>query len=335
MIGERGGTRAKIALRPAAALAPVLFRCYRSHTDAPPDSRNAQPPDLRPVKTVLETLQSGAAYLENHGVESARLNMEHLVAHVLGCRRLQLYLDFDRPMQEPELAPLRDLTKRRAAGEPLQHLLGEWEFCGRRMKCDARALIPRPETEELVAGILKRLKAGGTPPARAADIGCGTGAIGLALAIEIPTCQVTLADVSAEALALAAENAEMLGLGGAAAEGRLTFVQSDLFAAAPGPFDLIAANLPYIPAAEIPQLAREVQHDPMPALDGGPDGLDLVRRLIEALPGVLAAGGLAALELGIGQPREVEPLLFAAGFEAIEIEADFAGIERFVFVQNL
>ncbi|MEZ5303178.1 MAG: peptide chain release factor N(5)-glutamine methyltransferase [Verrucomicrobiales bacterium] len=286
------------------------------------------------MKTVLETLQSGAAYLEKHGVESARLNMEHLVAHVLGCRRLQLYLDFDRPMQESELAPLRDLTKRRAAGEPLQHLLGEWEFCGRRMKCDARALIPRPETEELVAGILKRLKAGGTPPGQAIDIGCGTGAIGLALAIEIPTCQVTLADVSAEALALAAENAEMLGLGGAEGEGRLALVQSDLFAAAPGPFDLIAANLPYIPAAEIPQLAREVQHDPMLALDGGPDGLDLVRRLIAALPEALATGGLAALELGIGQPREVEPLLFAAGFESIEIEADFAGIDRFVFVRN-
>src|SRR5262245_43094958 len=179
------------------------------------------------MKTVLETIRSGAPWLEKAGVENARLNMEHLLAKVLGCRRMQLYMDFDRPLDETQLSPLRDLVKRRGKGEPLQHLLGSVEFCGREFKCDGRALIPRPETEELIEKILVACRRDGVPaPADILDMGAGSGVIGLTLAFAFPDSRVTLADVSPDALALTRENAELLGL----PLERLTFVESDLFA---------------------------------------------------------------------------------------------------------
>jgi release factor glutamine methyltransferase len=205
------------------------------------------------MKTVLETIRSGAPWLEKAGVENARLNMEHLLAKVLGCRRMQLYMDFDRPLDEAQLSPLRDLVKRRGKGEPLQHLLGTTEFCGREFKCDARALIPRHETEELIEKTLAECRRDGLrPPADILDMGTGSGVIGLSLAFAFPEARVTMADVSPEALGLARENAEKLEL----PMERLTFVQSDLFSALTGQrFDLIAANLPYIAAGEIPTLS--------------------------------------------------------------------------------
>src|SRR5262245_51040608 len=160
------------------------------------------------MKTVLETIRSGAPWLEKAGVENARLNMEHLLAKVLGCRRMQLYMDFDRPLGEDQLAPLRELLKRRGKREPLQHLLGSVEFMGHEFKCDARALIPRPETEELVEKILTEWKTGGdAPPAEILDMGTGSGIIGLSLALAFPDTKAVLADVSPEALGLARENA--------------------------------------------------------------------------------------------------------------------------------
>src|SRR5436190_22302012 len=140
------------------------------------------------MKTVLETIRSGTPWLEKAGVENARLNMEHLLAKVLGCRRMQLYMDFDRPLSEDQLAPLRELLKRRGKREPLQHLLGTVEFMGREFKCDARALIPRPETEELVEKTLAEWKSanGETPPADILDMGTGSGIIGLSPAAALP-----------------------------------------------------------------------------------------------------------------------------------------------------
>ncbi len=234
------------------------------------------------MKTVLETIRSGAPWLEKAGVENARLNMEHLLAKVLGCRRMQLYMDFDRPLEEEHLAPLRELVKRRGKGEPLQHLLGTVEFAGREFLCDARALIPRPETEELVEKILTECRRDGAlPPADILDMGTGSGVIGLSLALAFQESCVVLADVSADALALARENAEKLGV----PSERLTLVPSDLFSALSGQrFDLIAANLPYIAAAEIPALSAEVQRDPVLALDGGVRGTELIERFLHELP---------------------------------------------------
>lgn len=258
------------------------------------------------MKSLLEVIQGGTQYLEERGVEDARLNMEHLVAKVLGCARLDLYLDFDRPMGEDQLDPLRELLRRRGERVPLQHLLGEVEFYGRIFASDARALIPRPETEELVGLLIKRL--GAAPPATVADVGCGSGVIGLSLGAEWPDAELTLIDISADALALAGENAERLGCG------NVCFVQGDLLSATDGPFELVVANLPYVATAVVPRLQEEVGYDPHQALVGGETGTELIARLIRGLPERLAKGGTVALEIGEGQANELVEIARSAGF---------------------
>lgn len=281
-----------------------------------------------PMKTVLEILTTTAAFFADRGVESPRLNIEHLLAHVLGKRRMDLYMEFDRPVSETELGPLRELVKRRARGEPLQHLLGTTEFHRREFKTDRRALIPRPETERFCELILEGFpKEGPEPPPAFLDVGTGSGVIALTLAGERPAARVAAVDVSPDALALARENAAKLGL----AE-RVEFAASDLLADAPaGPWDLVAANLPYIPAGEIAGLAREVRHDPALALDGGPEGLTLIERLIETALPVLKPGGRLALEIGHGQAAQIINLLLEGDYADIRAEKDYQGVERYVF----
>lgn len=281
------------------------------------------------MKTVLETLRSGTPWLEKAGVENARLNMEHLLAKVLGCRRMQLYMDFDRPLAEEQLAPLRELLKRRGKGEPLQHLLGTVEFMGREFLCDARALIPRPETEELVERILAEYKReGSAKPADILDMGTGSGVIGLSLAMAFPGARVVLADLSPDALALAQANSEKLGV---PAE-RVEFIPSNLFSALGGRrFDLIAANLPYIAAEEIRELSREVRHDPVLALDGGPGGTEIIEAFIHALPQHLTLNGFAALEVGAGQTAGLAEAMRRAGLRDVVTADDLSRRDRFLF----
>lgn len=275
--------------------------------------------------SLLETIKASADFLQRHGVESARLNAEYLAAFVLKKRnRIDLYLEFDRPLGPGELGPLRQLVQQRAKGAPLQHLMGTTEFWGREFACDARALIPRPETEQLVELALQRIPA--ETVVRVADIGTGSGIIALTLAAERPQAAVAAVDASPEALALAQANATRLGL----AE-RVAFRHGDLLAGfAPGSLDGVVANLPYIPTSEIPTLSREVQRDPAAALDGGADGLRLVERLIAQARDVLAPGGWIALELGQDQARRVEAMCGAEGFGDIGASSDLAGVERFV-----
>lgn len=274
------------------------------------------------MKSVLEVLKSTAVFFEKAGVENGRLNIEHLLAHVLGKKqRMDLYLEFDRPLGESELGPLRELVRRRAAGEPLQHLLGSVEFLGRSFKTDARALIPRPETELFAQKILDRHP---VPPARLADVGTGTGVLALSLAAHWSEAEVHAVDVSSPALGLAAENALALGL-----EQRVRFHEGSLLGPLAGEFGLVVANLPYIPASEIPGLAREVQHDPVLALDGGPDGTVLIRALI--LEARTFLRGLLALEIGHAQSGPLADALAAAGYHLISPEADYSGRNRFLF----
>lgn len=276
------------------------------------------------MKTVLAVLESTAKYFADRGVESPRLNIDLLLAHVLGIkRRMDLYMVFDRPLSDKELDTLRELVKRRSQGEPLQHLLGTVEFHGREFACDRRALVPRPETEQFVELLLKLPL---PDEARCLDVGTGSGIIALTLAAERPNARVQAVDRSGNALRLARDNATRLGL----AE-RVELVQGDLLAASPGPFDLVAANLPYIPASEIAGLSREVQHEPMIALDGGADGLALITRCVTEARERLAPGGRIALEIGHDQAARVQALLTAAGFSAVEVVRDYQEVERFAF----
>ena len=276
--------------------------------------------------TTLEVLNAAASYLDKQGVESPRLNAEHLLAHVLGRKkRIELYLEFERPLGEAERAPLRELVKRRGEGVPLQHLLGTVEFHGREFLCDARALVPRPETEQLVELAAKMLQA----PSRIVDVGTGSGVIALTMAFLFPEARVAGGDVSGDALALAAANREGLGLAD-----RVELLESDLLAAFAGPFDAVLANLPYIPTGEVPGLSREVRCDPLSALDGGADGLALVRRLVAEAGGKMSPGGLLALEIGIGQAAAVAEVLAANNWRDIAVERDYQGAERFVFARH-
>lgn len=293
------------------------------------------------MKTVLDTLTSGAEYLARHQVGSPRLNMELLVAHVLGCNRMQLYLDFERPLTEDELAPLRELLRRRGRREPLQHLIGSVEFLGREFKTDSRALIPRPETETLVEMILRLCAAPeGAVPRNVLDMGTGSGVIGLSLAAEWASAgtRVTLADVSADALALARENAAALGLAAdQPSDGGVVFVESDLWEGidAGSTFDLLVANLPYVSEEDLRSAEPELIHDPRLALaGGGDDGTALIRRFLERAAPHAVPGALLALEIAMDQGGVVKALAEQQHWKDVRVEPDLEQRPRFVLARR-
>ena len=275
------------------------------------------------MKTVLDCMESGTQYLEKRGVDDARNNMQWLMAFLLGLKRIELYQKFDRPLDEKELEPLREMLKKRGEGVPLQHILGTVEFLRREFRCDARALIPRPETEELAEAVLKR---DFPRPARILDMGCGSGVLGLSIAAELGAdCrELVLADVSPEALALATENAALLGI-------EASITETDLFQSIEGPFDLIVANLPYVPEADRGELSREVGHDPDLALFSGLDGLDAYRRFIPEAAKHLGPEALLAIEFGIDQSTTLAEIVQAGGLNQCELCPDLSGVVRFAY----
>jgi len=277
--------------------------------------------------TVLEVLQSTTGYFQKHNVESPRLNAEHLLAHVLGRKRIELYLEFERQLDESELAPLRDLMKRRAKGEPLQHLLGTVEFCGRTFLCDKRALVPRPETENLVELLISKFKSE-IANGRIVDVGTGSGVIAVSLAAEFPGAEIVAGDISEDALALARENAERLGLAH-----RIRFLKSSLLENVEGIFDLIAANLPYISTGQRQTLSREVLRDPDIALFAGAQGDELLLELIAQAPSRLRPGGLLALEIGIGQEETLITAITEKNYRDICTKTDYSGVTRFLLAR--
>src|ERR1700731_234996 len=282
--------------------------------------------DMTKTKTLLEVLQSTTAYFTKHKIENPRLNAEHLLAHALGRTRMDLYLEFERPLDDAELAPLRELVKSRGQGEPLQHLLGTVEFYGQTFLSDKRAMVPRPETEELVELLAPEIS-GQKSEIRILDVGTGSGVIALCLAKNFPDAKVYAVDVSNDALALARENAARLGLE------RVRFQKSDLLENLSERFHLIVANLPYISMQDRHLLSREVLHDPEVALFAGPSGDELVRKLIEETPSHLEPGGLLALEIGIGQGEGLSDFLRQKNYHDIELKRDYSGIPRFLLAR--
>ena len=275
--------------------------------------------------TVLDIIKRTTDFFASKGIESPRLNAELLIGHALSRKRMQLYLEFERPLAEPELETIRPLVRRRAQHEPLQYILGETDFCGLTLKVDRRALIPRPETEQLVEQVQAACPAA---PARILDLGTGSGAIALALARAFAQASVVATDTSDDALALARENAGAAGLGS-----QVALVKSDWFSALPPGelFDVIVSNPPYLSADETAETAPEVRnHEPIAALTAGEAGLADLAKIIACAPPFLGAGGLLALETGIAQHARLLELLRAAGFSRSESKRDLTGRDRFV-----
>ena len=267
-----------------------------------------------------EWLRHAETRLQAAGVASPSVDARALLLHVLGAPAPALILRGHEPLPDEAGPRLAELLARREAREPLQHLLGEVDWGGLRLSSDARALIPRPETEWLLHLALQGLR--GVPAPRVVDVGTGTGALALGVKAARPDADVTATDLSADALALARENAGRNGLD-------VTLVQADLLTGVPGPFDLILSNPPYLPDADALTADPEVRHDPPLALYSGPDGLDLPRRLCTQAQDRLTPGGTLWLEL---DPRNAPTLaaeLRAAGWSA-RLHADLTGRERFV-----
>lgn len=293
--------------------------------------------------TVLEILNRTKVFFEKKGVPDARLDAEYIISHGLGMKnRMDLYLNFEKPLTAAELDTLRPLVARRANREPLQHIIGDTSFRGHIIKCDTRALVPRPETEELIDMAKKSLEGVAAP--FVVEVGTGTGAIAISCAKEIPGAKVLATDISEDALALARENAEANGLGQGAEGANLTFAQGDLLDAVTGDttaktvgdaaakIDCLIANLPYIPDSEKGKLQPEVdKFDPELALYGGPDGLSLVRKMLQQTEGKMNAGAPIFLEIGSEQASVLEAE--ASSYPWLEftgIHKDFCGNVRFV-----
>jgi release factor glutamine methyltransferase len=275
--------------------------------------------------TVLEVLHTTTMYFKKHNVENPRLNAEQLLAHVLRRKRIELYLEFERVLTESELAPLRDLVKRRGEGEPLQHLLGNVEFCGLIFLCDKRAMVPRPETEELVEFLKSEIR---NPKSEILDLGTGSGVIALSLAAEFPEARILAVDISDDALALAQENAARLNLAD-----RVRLLKSNLLENVEATFDLVVANLPYVSTQERHTLSREVLHDPEVAVFASTRGDEVVRELIAQAPSRLRPGGMLALEIGIGQSEALLSDLAEKNYRDICSKNDYSGVTRFLFAR--
>lgn len=275
--------------------------------------------NIRDIKERTET------FFKEKDVPNPKLDTDILIAHSLGIKRLDLYLDLDRPLTEIQLAELRPLVKRRASREPLQYIVGTTEFYGITLKVDKRALIPRHETEELVDLIVERIK---EAPKRILDLGTGSGALALALASKYPEAEVTAIDQSGEALALAQENADSLEL-----SSRVEFLQGSWFEPLTknARFDLIVSNPPYLTEAEMQTAEPEVtSHEPHDALVAGADGLDDLRQIMSQAKAFLTESGLLAMETGIAQFEALQAMALKEELAGQSVE-DLSGRPRFFF----
>jgi len=275
---------------------------------------------------VLEVIQRSATFLGKRGVDSPRLQIELLLAHVLSLPRLNLYLDFDRVLTGSQLDSVRELVRRRGEREPLQHLVGSTPFCGLEIRVNRHVLVPRPETELLAERAWEFLGGLSSSGPKAFDFGTGSGCVAIAMAVRCPAAEIYAVDISPDALVVARENARSRGVAD-----RIRFDLGDGFASLPPglAFDLIVANPPYIPGGEIDTLAPEVRdHDPREALDGGPDGLRFFRRLAAESAERLRPAGMILMEFGDGQAEEIGSIFQQNNWVVENVEPDYSGRPR-------
>lgn len=279
------------------------------------------------VWTIGSILKWSEQYFGSHGADTPRLDAEVLLSYLLGEKRIYLYVHFDQPLTADELGRYRELVKRRAAGEPVAYICGEKEFMGLTFKVTPAVLVPQPDTETLVEAAIERLKGRKT---HVADVCTGSGAIALALAHYLPDASVAATEISPDAISIAKENADALGL-----SARTDFFEGDLLVPLAGQtFDAIVSNPPYIPSADIDGLPREVRAEPRLALDGGADGLEFYRRLVRESAGFLEDGGFLAVECGNTQAGAIADMAAEGGFGKTEIVRDLADKERVVVMEK-
>ncbi len=286
--------------------------------------------------TVLEGIQKSTEFLAKRDVESARLQAELLLAHVLKLPRMKLYLNFERALTDVETNTFRDLVKRRSQREPLQHIIGSTSFCGFEITVNRHVLVPRPETEILAEAGWSFLSTINHQSSTALDFGTGSGCIAIALAAKCPSAKITALDISSEALEVAKRNAARNNVAD-----RIEFHQGDSLQTLVGRvapraplFDLIISNPPYIPAAEIETLEPEVRdYDPRSALDGGADGLDFYRRFAAEARDFLNPNGKIMLEFGDGQGEAVRKIFEAQNWIVEAIREDYTQRQRILIAR--
>lgn len=273
--------------------------------------------------TVLDLLKWTTSHFSERGIETPRLDAECLLAHALGGDRLRLYLDFDKPVTEPERARFRELVKRRGSDRvPVAQLLGRREFWSLPLRVGPEVLVPRPETETLVEAALERLPLEGE--VRVLELGTGSGAVALALAQERPRARITATDISLKALELARRNADELHLGE-----HIRWLEGSLFEPVEGErFDLVVSNPPYVAESLRSELAPELAHEPEEALFAGPEGTDVLRQLVHGVSAVLEPGGSLAVELSSEQAPVVEGWCREVGLLDVGRRRDLAGRVR-------
>lgn len=282
--------------------------------------------------TVLDALNSASNYFHSKGIKSSRLNAELLLSHVLNCKRLELYLSFDRPLQKSEIDSYRELLKRRSTFEPLQYIIGKVEFYGLEFEINKSVLIPRPETELLVEAVIEAV--GKDESINILDIGSGSGNISIALAKNISSCRVVGLDISEEAIEIAKRNAKLNGV-----DNQLMFMKKNIFNGIDileNKFDVIVSNPPYVSIDDFNNLDPELRlYEPKIALTDEKNGLSFYRKISSLSGTLLKSSGMLFFEIGAGQAKEVKKILMDDGFKNILIKKDYSDIERIIIGEKI